>query len=214
MNPISKRGYFITLEGIDGAGKSTIIPWIKQFLLDRKINFVITREPGGTEIAEKIRAIVLSHNTETMCDDTELLLYFASRAQHLNQIIKPALQKGHLVLSDRFTDATYAYQGAGRGMDIKKISTLENLVQGDLRPDLVLILDIDPKEGLLRLAGSRSKDRFEVEQLDFFHRARDFYLNRAKQNPDRYKIIDSNKPPEEVAVEANKLISALLEHYA
>lgn len=203
------KRYFITIEGLEGAGKSVVLPFIEKYLKENKINFIITREPGGTKIAEKIRDVVLSHSTETVHKDTELLLYFAARAQHLAEIINPALSRGLWVLSDRFTDATYAYQGAGRGIDANKIEILENLVQGDLRPDLVLILDVDPQVGLQRISKERELDRLEIEQIGFYNRVRDCYLQRAKQNPNRYRIIDANQPLERVIEKTKEIISTL-----
>lgn len=203
------KKYFITIEGLEGAGKSVVLPFIEKYLEENKIDFIITREPGGTKIAEKIRDVVLSHSTETVHKDTELLLYFAARAQHLAEIINPALSRGLWVLSDRFTDATYAYQGAGRGIDSHKIEILENLVQGDLRPDLVLILDVDPQVGLQRISKERELDRLEIEQVEFYNRVRDCYLQRAKQNTTRYRIIDANQPLERVIEKTKEIISTL-----
>lgn len=204
----ANQGYFISFEGIEGVGKSTVIPYIENFLHEKNLDVVVTREPGGTEIGEKIRQVLLSHNAEKVHPDTELLLFFATRAQKIAEIIKPALAKGQWVLSDRFTDATYAYQGAGRGMNQEKITVLENLVQGDLRPDLVLILDLDPKLGLERVAKSRSLDRFEVEKLDFFHRVRECYLNRAALYPKQYRIIDASLSLEQVIAQIKAQITA------
>jgi dTMP kinase len=204
-----KRGYFINFEGIEGVGKSTVIPFIENYLREHNINVVVTREPGGTEVGEKIRQIVLHYNDEHVHPDTELLLFFAARAQKLAEVIKPALAKGYTVLSDRFTDATYAYQGGGRGMDQQKIATLENLVQGDLRPDLVLILDLDPHLGLERVAKNRTLDRIEVEKLDFFHKVRNNYLERAAHDPIHYKVIDASFPLEQVVAKIKTEIDKL-----
>ena len=166
------RGLFITIEGVEGGGKSTNIDVIKRYLTDKKIDFVVTREPGGTFLAEKIRELLVkTHIEENLSDLSELLLIFASRAQHLEKLIKPTLAKGTWVICDRFTDATYAYQGGGRGLDQRKISLLEKLVQEDLRPDLTVILDLNPQVGLERAKRRGELDRFENEDMDFFKKS-------------------------------------------
>jgi len=186
------RGKFITIEGTEGVGKTTNIEFIKQWLQSKSISFVDTREPGGTPLAEEIRQLLLSNRDEKVCSKAELLLMFAGRAQHLDQLIEPQLASGDWVLCDRFTDATYAYQGAGRQMGYDLIADLESMVQGDLRPDLTLILDIPVEQGLQR-AGQRSEpDRFELEKAEFFNRVRQAYLQRAKQSPKQYVIIDAS----------------------
>ena len=186
------RGKFITIEGTEGVGKTTNIEFIKRWLHDKSVTFVNTREPGGTPFAEEIRELLLSNREEAVCSNAELLLMFAGRAQHLNQLIEPQLKSGNWVLCDRFTDATYAYQGAGRQMGYDLIANLESTVQGDLRPDLTLILDIPVEQGLQR-AGERSEpDRFELEKADFFNRVRNAYLARAEQSPQQYVIIDAS----------------------
>ncbi|MDO8908953.1 MAG: dTMP kinase [Pseudohongiella sp.] len=195
---VTKRGCFITVEGTEGVGKTTNIAWIRQCLLAHGIEPLQTREPGGTELAEQIRALLLSPRDEKMAELTELLLVFAARAQHLAQKINPALTAGQWVLCDRFTDATYAYQGGGRNLDKQTISTLENLVQGELRPDLILILDIEPELGLQRARLRGEPDRFEQETLAFFNRVRAAYLDRARQNPSRYLIVDASQPLDQV----------------
>jgi dTMP kinase len=166
------KGLFITLEGIEGAGKSTAASYIAEYLQHNNINFILTREPGGTEISEKIREVILSHYSEPMHPDTELLLYFSGRAQHLNQIIIPALKRGQWVICDRFTDATYAYQGGGRGLNQDKITILENWVQGDLLPDYTLLFDVEVKCGLGRIKKDRILDRIELEKEFFFEKVR------------------------------------------
>lgn len=191
---VTDRGYFITVEGTEGVGKTTNIAWIKQCLLSHGIDPLQTREPGGTDLAEQIRDMLLSPRTETMSELTELLLVFAARAQHLSQKIRPALDAGQWVLCDRFTDATYAYQGGGRNLSKQTISTLESLVQGDLRPDLVLVLDIEPHLGLERARRRGAPDRFEQETIAFFNRVRAAYLERARTNPEHYLIIDASQP--------------------
>jgi dTMP kinase len=192
------QGCFITIEGTEGVGKTTNIAYIRQCLNDQGIEPLMTREPGGTDLAESIRVLLLEPRVEPMAELTELLLIFAARAQHLAQKIKPALDAGQWVLCDRFTDATYAYQGGGRLLDKTTIGNLENLVQGDLRPDLVLILDIEPEIGLQRARQRGEPDRFEQETLDFFRRVRAAYLQRVVKDPDRYLIIDAGQPLDDV----------------
>ncbi len=183
---------FITVEGIEGAGKSTNIAFIKQRLLNAKKNVVVTREPGGTPLGEQIRDVLLSHRNDGMAVDTELLLMFAARAEHLARVIRPALDAGQWVLCDRFTEATYAYQGGGRGIAEERIAQLEEWLQGTLRPDLTLLLDLPPALGLER-AGRRNatRDRFESEQLAFFERVSANYLQQAALHPERYRVIDA-----------------------
>ena len=193
-----QKGKFITVEGVEGAGKSTNIATIKSFLDQSGIEYIHTREPGGTEYGERLRELLLAHLDETLDPTAELLMIFAARAQHLSQLILPALARGVWVLSDRFTDATYAYQGAGRALDLDTISTLEHLVQGDLRPDLTLILDLPVALGMQRVNGRGERDRFEVEQNAFFERVRASYLSIAAQSPERYRLIDTSKPLDQV----------------
>lgn len=189
-----KHGRFITLEGGEGVGKSTNLEFIKQLLEDRKIPLVLTREPGGTGVAETIRGILLERQSEKLTEQTELLLMFAARAQHIQEVILPALQQGSWVICDRFTDATYAYQGGGRNMDVQTIAWLENLVQGDLRPDLTFVFDAPIEIGMQRAKHRGELDRFETEQLAFFERVRQTYLHRATLDPQRYRIIDASLP--------------------
>ena len=192
------RGRFITIEGGEGAGKSTNIAFIRSLLEQHQLTVVVTREPGGTVLAEQIRDILLDNKTRNMADDTELLLMFAARAQHIQEVIEPNLQQGNWILCDRFTDATYAYQGGGRGIAMSRIAALEDWVQGPLRPDLTLILDLPVEMGLER-AGKRSQpDRFEQEDLAFFNRVRQTYLQRAQAQPQRYAVIDASPQLEEV----------------
>ncbi len=184
---------FITVEGIEGVGKSTNLAYIKTYFEALNDEVLITREPGGTLLGEEVREILLAHRHDGMADDTELLLMFAARAEHIATVIKPALVSGKTVLCDRFTDATYAYQGGGRGITSERIATLENWVQGTLRPSLTLLLDVSVDIGLQR-AGKRNKaDRFEKEQHDFFDRVRACYLERARHEPDRFQIIDASQ---------------------
>ena len=189
---------FITVEGIEGVGKSTNIDVVRATLEKNNISHILTREPGGTLLAESVRDLLLKNHEEDVNDLTELLLIFAARSQHLSQVIKPALEKGVWVVCDRFTDATYAYQGGGRGIDMAAISFLENLIQGRLRPDLTLLLDLEPQIGLSRAANRGELDRFEQQKLEFFDRVRNVYLQRATDEPERFKTIDAGKPLEEV----------------
>ncbi len=186
------QGRFITLEGSEGSGKSTNLAYVHQKLLDAGKEVVLTREPGGTPLAETIRGLLLDKAQSAMVDDTELLLMFAARAQHLQEVIRPALAEGQWVLCDRFTDATYAYQGGGRGIPHERIAVLEAWVQGPLRPDLTLLLDIPVQQGLQR-AGERGElDRFEQEQNAFFERVRNAYLSRAEAEPERFAVVDAS----------------------
>lgn len=191
-------GKFITIEGTEGVGKSTNIAFIQQWLCSRGIELVMTREPGGTPLAEEIRELLLAKREELVDETAELLLMFAARAQHLNTLIKPALTRGAWVLSDRFTDATYAYQGGGRGIDKTKILQLEELVQGQVRPDLTLILDIDVALGLERASKRGTLDRFEEEEISFFEKVRAAYRERAAADPARYRVVDAGLPLEQV----------------
>ena len=204
------QGKFITLEGTEGAGKSTALSFVEEKIRAAGIDLVVTREPGGTELGEKIRALLLDKNHSSMCDDTELLLMFAARAQHLDELIKPALANGQWVLCDRFTDATYAYQGGGRGLNLDHIATLETLVQGSLRPDITLLLDIPVDQGLAR-AGERGElDRFEQEKVEFFERVRRTYLDRASQYPNQYHVIDASKTIPEVQRQLAHVLDPIL----
>jgi dTMP kinase len=203
-------GYFITIEGIEGVGKTTAIRFIEGLLLDAQIAHIITREPGGTPIAEKIRQLLLAHHEETIANDTELLLMFASRAQHLAKVIKPALDNNKYVICDRFTDASYAYQGGGRGILLSRIEQLENWVQGDLRPDLVLLLDAPADIGLTRMKNRSAEDRIESEKIQFFARVRQLYLQRAHANPERYKIIDASQSIENVEHQLCEILTPFL----
>jgi len=192
-------GKFITFEGVEGVGKSTHIMFVTEELQRLDVPVMVTREPGGTGIAEEIRSLLLTHRTEVVTPTTELLLLFAARAQHIAKVIKPALEQGKCVLCDRFTDATYAYQGGGRGVNLQHILQLENLVQGDLRPDFTILLDAtDIDVCLARAKGIGTGDRIEVEDHAFFERCRKIYLARANANPSRFKIIDAVKPVDEV----------------
>lgn len=199
------------MEGPEGAGKSTNREFIAEHLRERGIDVLLTREPGGTPLAERIRELLLAPSDEPMASDTELLLVFAARAQHLDQVIRPALARGAVVLCDRFTDATYAYQGGGRGLAMQRIEQLENFVQGELRPDLTLIFDLPVEIGLSRAAARGRLDRFEQEGLGFFEAVRNAYLQRARQAPTRYQVIDAGQPLAAVQRDLQALLPQILE---
>lgn len=192
------RGKFITFEGGEGVGKSTNVVFVENYLRSKHIPVVVTREPGGTPLAEKLRTFLLDKNNEAMTQEAELLLMFAARAQHLKQVIEPALARGEWVICDRFTDATYAYQGGGRRMKMSIIESLENLVQGTLRPDLTLLLDAPVKVGMARAGKRGAFDRFESETVQFFDDVRRAYLLQAERNPKRITLIKASQPLAEV----------------
>lgn len=200
-------GKFITLEGIDGAGKSTHLGWLQDWLRERAIEHVLTREPGGTPLGEKLRELLLHHDMHL---ETETLLMFAGRREHIAQVILPALQAGSWVVSDRFTDATFAYQGGGRGLGIERIEVLEHWVQNGLQPDLTLLFDVPLEVSRERLAKTRVLDRFEQEQQDFHQRVRNCYLERARRDPARIKVIDSTRPIDVIQRELATLLQELL----
>ena len=200
------RGKFITLEGMDGAGKSTHIPDIIKLLESKCIEVISTREPGGTVLGEQLRTLLLN---EPMHPETETLLMFAARREHIAQVIEPALSRGAWVLSDRFTDATYAYQSGGRGVLANKVIELEAWVQGVLQPDLTLLFDVPVEVSVARLASARTPDKFERESPDFFTKIRNAYLDRARNNPKRFCIINSNQALEDVKAEVKNVISSL-----
>lgn len=205
-------GKFITLEGIEGAGKSTALKLIRDFLIATQKDIVLTHEPGGTPLADEIRQLLLTPNrTEKVSSMTELLLMFAARAQHVAQCILPALKAGQWVISDRYIDATYAYQGGGRGLDFKDITQLDRLVVNELYPDLTLLLDLPVELGMQR-AQSRGnqKDRIEQERVDFFVRVREQYLERAAQDPTRIKLIDASLSLREVQLQIETILREFL----
>jgi len=212
-----ERGSLITLEGSEGVGKTTNLNVISQQLIDNGIDLVVTREPGGTPLGERIRSVLLEVSGNpaepAMSGMAELLLMFAARAQHVEQVIEPALAQGQWVLSDRFTDASFAYQGAGRGLSADYIETLQNLVQGRLRPDKTLYLDLEPSVAFERIA-DRAHDRIEQEQLDFFERVRDCYLKRAESEPDRFAVIDAGLDKDSVAKQVRRAIDDFLSQVA
>ncbi|MGD8346868.1 MAG: dTMP kinase [Lysobacterales bacterium] len=192
------RGLFITVEGGEGAGKSTQIARMAAWLEARGHSVVLTREPGGTRLAERLREQLLDRQNEDLGALTELLLMFAARAQHLHELIRPALARGETVVCDRFTDATWAYQGGGRGLPDHAISILEQLVHGDLQPELTLLLDLPVNEGLRRAALRSERDRFESESVEFFERVRSAYLGRAHGDPGRFAVIDAARAVDDV----------------
>jgi dTMP kinase len=200
------RGTFITVEGGEGAGKTTMLDRMAEWLAARGRTVVRTREPGGTELAEKLREILLDKNTVGLSGQAELLLMFASRAQHLAELIRPALLRGDTVLCDRFTDATWAYQGGGRGLPLEDIAALERLVHGDLQPDLTVLLDLPVEQGLQRASRRGETDRFEEESTGFFERVRQTYLERAALAPDRFAIVDASAGPDQVWAQVEEVL--------
>ena len=202
------HGKFITLEGIDGAGKSTHLAWLAGYIQDRGLKAVVTREPGGTALGEKLRALLLDKN-EAMHLETEALLMFAARREHLAKVILPALASGAWVLCDRFTDATFAYQGSGRGADWERLKTLENWVQGSLQPDLTLLFDVAPAVGRERAGSIKTPDRFEQESDDFFQRVREGYLRRAREDAARVRVLDAGAPIEQIQRQVRAIVEPL-----
>ena len=193
-----KPGKFITLEGSEGCGKTTNMAFIEQLLEASGIELVITREPGGTPLGETIREILLDSRQTAMSEDTELMLMFAARAQHMHEKIRPALDAGKWVLCDRFVDATYAYQGGGRGVSLERIAKLDRWVLDGFKPELTLYLDIGVAQGLKRAEARAELDRFEREKIDFFERVRSGYLDRVEADPERFCVIDASEPLEQV----------------
>ncbi len=202
------RGRFITLEGIDGAGKSTHVDWLVRFLENRGIRVTRTREPGGTTLGERVRELVLRNGTG-LNPETETLLMFAARREHIDKVIEPALASGSWVVCDRFTDATFAYQAAGSGVSWLKVEQLERWVQGSLEPDVTVLLDVAPEVGLGRAARGKRPDRFESEQLAFYERVRQAYLERARAAPQRVFVIDANRPLAHIQKELEQIFSTV-----
>jgi len=200
---MTERGRFITFEGIDGAGKSTQIDAVASALRSRGLPIVLTREPGGTALGEALRDLILN---QPMTAETETLLLFAARAEHLARVIRPALAAGQWVLCDRFTDATYAYQAGGRGVAQERIAALERWVHADLQPDLTLLFDVPPDVAAGRLARTRAADRFEAEEIGFFQAVRREYLARAGQEPARFFVVDGTRPPEALRLQLTELM--------
>jgi dTMP kinase len=197
---------FITFEGVDGAGKSTHLAWFADTLRQRGIDVLVTREPGGTPLGEALREILLH---QPMHPETEALLMFAARREHVEQVIKPALQCGTWVISDRFSDASFAYQGGGRGVAVEKLEQLERWVHADLQPDLTLLFDIPVEVARQRLSNNLSLDRFEQEQSDFFDKVRNAYLARSQKNPARFAVIRAERSPEEVKASLEKVVASI-----
>jgi dTMP kinase len=204
------QGRFISMEGGEGAGKSTMMARMASWLESKGHQVIRTREPGGTVLAEKIRAILLDDEHLTLCSQAELLLLFASRAQHLDELIRPALARGETVLCDRFTDATWAYQGGGRQLPASLIASLEQMVHGDLQPDLTLLLDLPVEVGLERASRRGAADRFEQESVLFFERVRQAYLDRAEVHANRFAVIDAALEPEQVWAQIQSVLERRL----
>lgn len=204
-------GKFISIEGIEGAGKSTQLSFIRTFLQQRGITVVVTREPGGTELGEQIRELLLTPRETGMSHDAELLLMFAARAEHIEQVINPALKQGHWVVCDRFVDATFAYQGGGRGIDQKRIEAISDWTLKGLQTDLTLLFDLPVEVGQDRVVKrQQQKDRFEQEKSAFFQQIRDCYLQRAANEPDRIKVIDASQSIENIEPQVSALLNNLI----
>lgn len=205
------RSRFITVEGVEGAGKSTLINALRERLEEREIEVLVTREPGGTRLGEALREVLLDNHQHEMVPEAELLMIFAARVQHVKETIRPALKAGTWVVCDRFTDATYAYQGYGRGLPLEHIRYLESWLQEELRPDLTVLLDLPVAQGLERTGERGGPDRFEVEAGDFFDRVRAGYLEMAEREPDRFRLVDASQPREAVSRKAGELLEAYLD---
>ena len=204
-------GKFVTFEGIEGVGKSTQVQLAAQWLREKGIDAVVTREPGGTPLAEEIRELVLKARAEKLPPQAELLLMFAARSVHLEALIKPALREGRWVLCDRFTDATFAYQGAGRGVSAERIAELERLVQAGLQPDLTLLLDMPAAQGMQRVQRRGNEpDRFESERIEFFERVRQGYLQRAQAEPARFRVLDASASLPAVQAQVSAALESLI----
>jgi dTMP kinase len=204
-------GKLITLEGGEGAGKSTVLDSVRALLVERGVDLVVTREPGGTPAGEAIRAVLLDPRLKGLSAETELLLMFASRAQLVREVIQPALAAGKWVLSDRFTDASFAYQGGGRKQPVSRIADLEIWAAAGLKPDLTLLLDLPVAEGMKRANGRGQADRIEMENADFFERVRETYRERAAADPKRFRVIDSGQPLDTVLASVRGVVSAFLD---
>jgi len=206
----STNGLFISFEGVEGAGKTTNIQYIANKISDAGHDILLTREPGGTKLSEAIRELLISKDFPEMHINTELLLMFAARSEHLNKVILPAIEKGQWVLCDRFTDATYAYQGAGRGINENTIATLETLVQDTLKPDYTFLFDLDAEIGLARAQNRGETDRFEQQHLDFFNLVRNKYLEMANANQSRYRIVNAQYDLVTVQKQIDQLLIEIL----
>lgn len=199
-------GLFITIEGVEGVGKSTVIKHLEQLFLDKQRQVMLTREPGGTEIAEDIRKTLLSHHQEKIVPAAEVMLFFAARAQHVAHLIKPALAVSKVVICDRFTDSSYAYQAAGRAIDDRYLAALEALAHDGLQADLTLLLDASPEVGLARARQIGEPDRMESEKVEFFRKVRAAYLDRAKKFPERFRVVNAEQTLEVVKKEIERVI--------
>lgn len=200
------KAKFITFEGVDGAGKSTHLNWFAETLRQRGLDVLVTREPGGTPLGERLRDILLN---QPMHAETEALLMFAARLEHIEQVIKPALKRGTWVVSDRFSDASFAYQGGGRGVPLDKLEQLEHWVHADLQPDLTLLFDIPVEVARQRLSNNVTLDRFEQEKGSFFEKVRQAYLDRCKKNPQRFALINAAQSPEKVKADLERIVSSI-----
>jgi len=204
-----RRGKFITIDGLEGAGKSTQIDFIKKYLSARNRDVFLTREPGGTDLGERLRVLLLDKKIDAMNPDTELLLMFAARNEHVKKVIVPKLEQGVWVISDRFTDASYAYQGGGRRIPLERIGELEQWTLQDFVPDMTFLLDLDVELGLSRVEQRGEKDRFEEEHKDFFNKVREIFSNRASKYPERIKLIDASKNIDETSSQIKKILDLL-----
>ncbi|MBN7797721.1 dTMP kinase [Parahaliea mediterranea] len=211
MPVVQPRGLFITVEGGEGVGKSTNIAYLRDYLESHGVDLTVTREPGGTRLGEQLRELLVAQRAEAMDPMAELLIIFAARAQHLSEVIEPALAAGRWVLCDRFTDATYAYQSGGRGLDAARVRRLEQLVQGDLRPDFTLLFDAPVELGMARARERGELDRFEREEVAFFERVRGTYLRLARESSGRFRLIDAGQPLEAVREQLHSVSRELLD---
>lgn len=207
---MSERGLFITIEGCEGAGKSTASAFVREALQNANINLVCTREPGGTPLGERLREILLTPGDTAITPTAELLMMFAARAQHLQEVIKPAISSGSWVLCDRFTDASYAYQGGGRELGNAPVRLLEDMVQSRLRPDLTILMDVPVEIGLERARGRGALDRFEQEDIAFFNRVRNAYLQKARSGSGRYRIVDASRDLQDVQADLGAIATELV----
>lgn len=210
-NQATTGGRFITVEGVEGAGKSTQLEAIRRYFAEIGMDPLFTREPGGTVLGEALRDILLDPQYEGMDENTELLLMYAARAEHVEKRVKPALQSGRWVVCDRFVDASFAYQGGGRGIDLGRIEQLSSWVLGDFVADLTLVLDLSPEVGLARATSGQAADRIERESLSFFERVRGVYMDRARKMPDRYRIIDASSSEAEVTSQIEASLREFME---
>jgi dTMP kinase len=213
MTSFNKKGFFLTIEGIEGVGKSTALKYIENYLTTHQQDYILTREPGGTRIAEELRQILLTpHGDEIISSDTELLLMFACRSQLMTNVILPALKAGKCVVSDRFVDASYAYQGGGRQMNMQQIAMLDQWIVDGVKPNVTILLDAPPEIGLARAKHRGAHDRIEQEKIDFFERVRAAYLQRAKEEASRFRIIDATQPLVEVEKQLQNILNELFTH--